>query len=285
MNCLLMTLRHFLPTTALSAGLLLVGTFISPSVDAADTEPNNTFETRAVTELDSAAISIEAELEQKFDPATSDYSFPETLNPGEASSFQLDDLPASEPFYAWIDNGLEGPDTVIGIFDENNTLINSDDDSSPIGNGVASGLGGTVNPDGTVRLAVTGFPDFDFASLASESGDTHQESGPYEVRVTLGIEAPQGDVDYYSIPNLTPGAEFTIEITRAEFDTILVWLDDAGSVVYIDDDGGNELLSRLRGFVPLSGTVNFAVSAFGDLEFSGTHIESGAYTLAVELSD
>lgn len=280
----MMTLRPSLPTLALSATLLLVGAFSSIAVHAADTEPNDEFETRSTVELDGATISIESELEQRFDPATSDYSFSETLSPGEASSFQLDDLPASESFYAWIDNGLEGPDTVIGVFDQDNVLVRSDDDGSPVGNGVASGIGGTVNPDGTVRLAVTGFPDLDFASLKADSGETHQESGPYEVRVMLGIEAPEGDVDYYSIPDLTPGAEFTIEITQAEFDTILVWLDDNGDAVYIDDDGGTELLSRLRGFVPLSGTVNFAVSAFGDPEFAGTHIDSGSYTVSINVS-
>jgi hypothetical protein len=249
---------------------------------AEDTEPNDTFENRETRSADTPSIT--GELTQRFDSSDFDYEFSGMMSPGEASSFTIDDLDASEPFYAWIDNGSDGPDTVIGIFNAAGDLLGIDDDSSPSGNGIASGIGGTVGDDGTVRLAVTGFPDFEFQALNSNGALVHEQSGEYQVRVKTGIDAPAGDVDYYSVSGIEPGTGFTIEITDANFDSILVWLDDDGTVVTIDDDGGTELLSKIRGFVPLSGTINFAISAFGDPEFTGDHIESGPYSISVELA-
>lgn len=244
---------------------------------ANETEPNDGYGDRQI--LSPGTTTIQGELTNQFDPDEFDYSFSGVMTPGHAETYDIDDLTPTEPFYAWVDNGTTGPDTVMALFNEDDILLTSDDDSSPVGSGVASALGGVVNPDGSIHLAVSGFPDFEFAGLKPDSGAVHQESGDFEVRVKLGMDAPQGDVDYYTFTDLTPGTAFEIEVTDAPFDTTLAWLDDNGEIIYVDDDGGQELLSRVRGYVPLSGNVSVALTAFGDVEFTGRHIESGAYTL------
>jgi hypothetical protein len=246
---------------------------------ANETEPNDTFGDRQV--LPAETTTIQGELTNQFDPDEFDYSFSGTMTPGSAEAYDITDVSPAEPFYAWINNGTTGPDTVMGLFSEEDVLLTSDDDSSPVGSGVASAVGGVVNPDGTIHLAVSGFPDFEFTGLDPDSGVVHQESGDFEVRVKMGMDAPQGDVDYYTFTDLTPGTAFEIEVTEAPFDTTLAWLDDNGDIIYVDDDGGQELLSRVRGYVPLSGNVSVALTAFGDVEFIGQHIESGAYTLTL----
>ncbi|MGJ3254595.1 MAG: hypothetical protein ACFE0J_26200 [Elainellaceae cyanobacterium] len=268
--------------TLLTLGATVGIDSIAQSAVAEENEPNDTFENRETQPADVTIVT--GELTQRFDPSDFDYEFSGMMSPGEASTFAIDDLDASEPFYAWIDNGSDGPDTVIGTFNAAGELIGTDDDSSPSGNGVASGIGGTAGDDGMVRLAVTGFPDFEFQALNSNGALVHEQSGEYQVRVKTGIDAPEGDVDYYSISGIDPGTGFTLEVTDANFDSILVWLDDDGNVVTVDDDGGTELLSKIRGFVPLSGSINFAISAFGDPEFTGNHIESGPYSISVELT-
>ncbi len=264
-------------THSLSVGIvsaLIVA--IAPPGYAVDNEPNDSYGDRNV--LPSNTTTVQGELTNRFDPDEFDYTFSGTMTPGRAESFEIENLIPIEPFFAWIDNGTTGPDTVMGILNQDGIFLSSDDDGSPVGNGVASGLGGVVNPDGTIRLAVSGFPDFDFAGLKTEDANIHQERGSFEVRVRLGTDVPQSDVDFYTFTELTPGSAFTVEITEASFDTTLAWLDDDGEIIYTDDDGGQELLSRIRGYVPLSGNVTLAITAFGDVEFSGQHLESGTYT-------
>lgn len=69
-------------------------------------------------------------------------------------------------------------------------------------------------------------------------------------------------------------ADVELEITDADFDTVLVLLDSSGEVVDADDDGGNTTNSALR--LSLSaGTYRVRVQPWG--EGSG-----GSYTLAVD---
>lgn len=244
-----------------------------------ENEPNNRYGDRET--LSPETTVVQGELTNQFDPTDFDYTFPGTITPGSAESFDLENLTPTESFFAWIDNGEAGPDTIMGLFSEEDILLNSDDDGSPVGNGVASGLSGVVNPDGTIHLVVSGFPDFEFDSLKEDTAVVHQETGNFEVLVKMGMDVPQGDVDYYTFTDLTPGTAFEIEVTQAPFDSTLAWLDDDGAIIYVDDDGGQELLSRVRGYVPLSGNVSVAITAFGDVEFAGQHIESGEYTLTL----
>jgi hypothetical protein len=72
------------------------------------------------------------------------------------------------------------PDVVLGIF-ENGVLIETDDDGSFLGDGLASGLFGLdVGPNGVIDWAVSGFDDFDFDGLGDDSGGPHNQLGAFE---------------------------------------------------------------------------------------------------------
>jgi hypothetical protein len=51
----------------------------------------------------------------------------------------------------------------------------------------------------------------------------------------------------------------------------------------IDDDRGGGTLSLIRGAVPASGMLTFAVTGFGDTEFLGTHEQAGDYVLELTI--
>jgi hypothetical protein len=210
---------------------------------------------------------------------------------------------------------MNSPDTVLGIFDQNWSLIAWDDDSSHLGDGLASGLyGRPVNPDGSINMAVSGYPDSDFTGAHSQQGpyalylDVHDPSGgtqSYETGwtnlVSGGVDqwAVSGgldpgstfdayidnlmsvyDVDFFTFQGLTPGTTFVAEITSGTFDTILGLFDDAGTCIDYNDDW-NGLLSRLEGIVPASGSLNLAVTGYADYNFIGEHSLAGDYTLTV----
>jgi len=90
-----------------------------------------------------------------------------------------------------------------------------------------------------------------------------------------------GDVDFLSFTDRQPGSPFTAEIISADFDTILGEFDDGGFLLGMDDDGGVGLLSRLDGTIAPSGDLNLAVSGFNDFGFTGSHGQSGNYSLAL----
>lgn len=66
----------------------------------------------------------------------------------------------------------------------------------------------------------------------------------------------------------------SLEIIDADFDTVLVLLDDSGEVVDADDDGGESTLSALELSVP-AGTYRVRVQPWGEGD-------GGSYTLAVD---
>ena len=144
------------------------------------------------------------------------------------------------------------PDTVLGIrgplgqIDLDNGV---DDDSSHLGNGGASGMYSVATNSGSINFAVTGFPNYDFASghdvvgeyqvfvevyddfheepialfdetRTMESDAVHEFSyfnedwllGTYNVFIdnTIGPGAV-GDVDFFTFTGLTPGEAFTAE--------------------------------------------------------------------------
>ncbi|MEO1497424.1 MAG: hypothetical protein AAFV43_09770 [Planctomycetota bacterium] len=79
------------------------------------------------------------------------------------------------------------PDTTLGAFDEFGAIIEIDDDSGSVGTDLSSALFGIpVNTDGSIELAVSGFPDFDFDGIDDDDPPTpHFEVGEYEVLVTV----------------------------------------------------------------------------------------------------
>lgn len=85
-------------------------------------------------------------------------------------------------------NGNVGrPDTILGLYDPAySTLMASDDESSPLGNGHASRLLGVpVRSNGSAYFRVTGAPDSTFVS-------NHMQSGQYSVR--YDVRNPMGDL-------------------------------------------------------------------------------------------
>ena len=105
-----------------------------------------------------------------------------------------------------------GPDTTLAAFTAGWTLIEVDDDSSPLGDGLASALQQvTVNSDGTIRLKVSGYPDLDpMDGNDDDWGTPHLESGPFDLSVTV---FDSGDVQIGShdvSASLVAGAVYTV---------------------------------------------------------------------------
>jgi hypothetical protein len=212
------------------------------------------------------------------------------------------------------------PDTLLGV-SVLGDIDFIDDNGSTLGNGLASGAFDVPIPFGTIEFAVTGYGNFDFNSLHDESGmyevivDVYDENGVFagqhsEVR-TLAVDAvdeftfsdagwvngmydvninnvvPQGgDVDFFRFTGLTAGATFVAETLADELssiDTVLGWFDSGGTLIQFDDDGADGTLSRIAGVVPAGGALTFAVSGFGDDEFSGVHFQNDAYQLELTL--
>ncbi|HEY9650823.1 MAG TPA: hypothetical protein V6C95_09175, partial [Coleofasciculaceae cyanobacterium] len=90
-----------------------------------------------------------------------------------------------------------------------------------------------------------------------------------------------GDTDFFSFSGLDAGSRFIAEITSGTFDSILGFLDDSGNILATDDDSGEGLLSLLEGTVPASGRLNLGVTGFADFGLTGSHFQSGSYTLSL----
>jgi hypothetical protein len=195
---------------------------------------------------------------------------------GDIDFFTFGGLTAGDPFFAFTDNSSSGVDTILGHFPDSTfnpgTLILTNDDSSPVGNGFASALGSTINAAGEINLGVTAFADFGFIG-------NHSGVGAFDLFVILGIDSLANDVDFYNFNAFLPGSMFTAEIISGEPDTVLGHYDASGSQLAFDDDGGIGLLSKLSGTVSVTGEINLAVSAFADFGFVGDHNDSGSYVL------
>ena len=105
-----------------------------------------------------------------------------------------------------------GPDTTLAAFTAGWTLIEVNDDGSPLGDGLASALYQVgVNSDGTIRLKVSGYPDMNpMDGNDDDWGTPHQESGPFDLSVTV---FDSGDVQIGShdiSASLTTGSVYTV---------------------------------------------------------------------------
>jgi hypothetical protein len=211
------------------------------------------------------------------------------------------------------------PDTLLGIKNSFDELIAVDDDSSPIGNGFASGFEGLPTASGSINFAVTGHGDDLFEGIHSESGnyqvfvdvydfsnepidsfseirrlapgvvhdfsysDVDWTGGSYDVYIdnVIGFR----DVDFFTFTGLTPGAQFsarTADPSQHGVDTMLGWFDESGALLELNNDYGSGVLSRVAGVVPAGGTLTFAVTGFGDDGFLGDHTEESNYDLLLE---
>jgi len=121
-----------------------------------------------------------------FLPA-SDFTVTDVLPVSDSNCHSFDatsvGFAAGDLFFAAIDNNIGNPvpDTMLGIFSDAGctTLLDFNDDGSPLGNFLASSIVGFVNPDDFIYLGVTGFPDFGFSGA-------HGQVGPYDLSVVLG---------------------------------------------------------------------------------------------------
>jgi hypothetical protein len=133
------------------------------------------------------------------------YLYSSTLSPGKVDNFTKSGLEASAPFVAWTNNfpGVnppKKPDTILGAFDQFGKLKTVNDDGGPFGSNWGSGIRSAVNSDGSVKLKVTGYNDFNFDGLNDSSGGPcnggsggggcirnapHPQAGKYDLAVKL----------------------------------------------------------------------------------------------------
>ena len=221
------------------------------------------------------------------------------------------------------DSGFDVPDTVLGVRDHFGTIYATDDDSSPLGDGRASGLFAVPTNSGAIDFAISGYPDFDFDGSHSEQGsyevfvdvydffgdlvdefsavrllqpgivhdffysDSEWIGGEYDVYIDNLLAV--SDVDFFRFTGLTPGAAFTattVDPNDTNLDTYLGWFDGGGALLAANDDidPENEIyLSSLGGVVPASGTLTFAVTGYGDEGFVGEHSIFGDYELQLDI--
>ncbi|HAX88152.1 MAG TPA: hypothetical protein DCY91_18260 [Cyanobacteria bacterium UBA11370] len=132
------------------------------------------------------------------------YKFSKTLSAGTVNSFSKSGLLPSTPFISWTDNlpntNPSGtPDTILGTFNSSGKPINSNDNGGPLGNNLGSGLSGSVNGNGTIKLKVSGAPDSNFDGVYQETvcnggsggggcsivNKQHPQSGKYQTLIKL----------------------------------------------------------------------------------------------------
>lgn len=178
----------------------------------------------------------------------------------------------------------------LGAFTSSGTLIDKDENE----------VSGIAPADGVVVLAVTGSPDTNFEKEHTQSGTysihmnietvTPDNDNTFASRKTVPFESlplagslssyvhceSDGDVDFFTITNLSPGSCFQTQITR-DFDEIWGWYDDQGNLLDTDDTGFTSI-------VPASGRVNFALSGWNDNQFNGDHQRTGTYSVNLILT-
>lgn len=221
------------------------------------------------------------------------------------------------------------PDVVLGIF-EDGVLIETDDDGSFLGDGLASGLFGLdVGPNGVIDWAVSGYDDFNFDGLSDDFGGPHDQFGAFEgftqyydadggfagsdyigfyeffsgdevffgtefpppaavtydifLDNTVGSDCQCGDVDYQVVVGLTPGVEYEVRVTDADFDSILQTYDEFGTPLQFNDDDpvAGCCLSVITETADTSGAIYFAISEISDSNFDGSHTSFGFWEISV----
>jgi hypothetical protein len=95
------------------------------------------------------------------------------------------------------------------------------------------------------------------------------------------IEPLGDDVDFYKF-NVEAGDTIALEVVRGNLDTVIGVFDaTTGELLFVDDDGGDGLLSRLLLQTDSDMTLAVAVSTYPDFDFTGQGGSAGRYTLYV----
>ncbi len=281
---------------ALAAALLGLASAASATV-ISETEPNDTFAQREIlaagVDVVNAAflggqllVPSDATVGASLDATGSDWDY-----------YDFTGLTPGTSFVAVTDNsvgpGVLYPDLTLGVLDASGAgafnVVDTDDDSSPLGDGYASAIAGTVGGDGAIHLAVSGYDDFDFDGYSDAiPADPHEQTGNYALHLFIGASAIEevtaNDVDFFTFTGLTPGLTYaaTTHSPVDDVDTVLGYFSEGGALLDSNDDFGSGFQSQLAVTAPASGKLTFAVSGFGDDPgFTGLHAEKGAYTLTL----
>ncbi len=254
-------------------------------VQAHELEPNDVFaDAQVIAGNASGVANFDAGLQQTpFEPLKDViYEFHDLL-PGQVNHHLFNGWAPGFPVAAYIDNLVGGgePDTVMRGLDASGNEIEFSDDGSPLGDRFASGFFTTANADGSVRLEVTGFADYDFDGIDDFFLTPHEVSGEYAIVLKSG---PFGDVDFYRFVGLAPGTPWSAATEAGPLgfplDTLLSQYDGGQTLVAqndnIDPANGN-FFSGLSGIVPTGGEVILAVSASVDPTNVGAHRYAGDY--------
>jgi len=256
-------------TTATALGRVIP----PPPVDDFQHDGNGSFDRREVMPFGTSVVNSNLIAPTNFAPGDYDYIISDALTPGAADSFfpVTGGLEVRRPFTAWIDNttGATQPDTLMRSVTETFSEIWRNDNSSPLGNGLASMVPGYVNGNGEVDIQVTGAGDDSF-------NGSHAQSGGYNLYVRM---ESLYDIDFLSFRDLVPGSAFSAEITQGAFNPVLGWVGDSGEILVIDDNSGEGNFSLINGIVPASGEVNIVVTGWADYQLFGFHEQSGDYRL------
>lgn len=216
------------------------------------------------------------------------------------------------------------PDTLLGSRDLFGGIDQVNDDDSSFGDGLASALFDVPIENGEVSFSVSGLGDNAFVGDHNESGgievfvtvydffgdqidmlsftdelvpgltvefgtsDSGYFNGTYDVEIDNTVGS-NGDVDFFTFTELTPGDLFTAEVLDPDqfsLDSILGWFDETGELIDSNDDiSFSDLRSQLSGTVPASGEVTLAVTGHPDSDFIGDHAEEWNYELVLSIED
>ncbi|NEP76356.1 MAG: hypothetical protein F6K29_33380 [Okeania sp. SIO2G5] len=159
---------------------------------------------------------------------------------------------------------------------------------SPTGS-YAPAMRGAVPASGTLRFKVTGSSDYNFDGaeeyyddLGNElSGDPHYAEGDYTLSLITGEIDIRGDIDFFTLSDLTPGDIFTVSAFLTEYGVHLAWFADNGTMVSTSGYSDISYTEEISGLVPASGNVHIAVSGYDDIYFDGSHTNPGEYLLKI----
>lgn len=131
-----------------------------------------------------------------------------------------------------------------------------------------------------VISVLSAYPAYGIPETEPNSSFVDRQVLSFNISSVNGSISP-GDVDFFTFTGLEVGEIFVAEVIQGNFDSILGLLDDEGTLLEVNDDGGTNLLSRIAGVIPDSGNINLGLTGFPDFSLIGDHFQLGDYELSV----